>query len=57
MPKKPSILDMMRQDIDDKEEVPQPSTEHALTPTTGFSYDYTPDEPPDIQRLVDAPVH
>ena len=57
MPKKPSILDMMRQDIDDSEEVPQTSTERALTPTTGFSYDYAPDEPPDIQRLVDAPMH
>ena len=48
---------MMRQDIYDKEEVPQPSTERALTPTTGSAYDYAPDEPPDIQRLVDAPVH
>ena len=47
----------MRQDIDDSDEVPQPSMERALTPTIGFSYDYAPDEPPDIQRVVDAPMH
>ena len=57
MPRKPSILDMMRQDIDDSDEVPQPSTERALTPTIDFSYDYAQDEPPDIQRVVDVPRH
>ena len=57
MPKKPSILDMMRQDIDDSDEVPPTSTERTLTPTIGFSYDYATDAPPDIQRVVDTPMH
>ena len=57
MPRKPSILDMMRQDIDDSDEVPQPSTERVLTPTIDFSYNYAQDEPPDIQRVVDVPRH
>ena len=57
MPKKPSLLDMMRQDIDDSDEVPPTSPERALTPTIGFSYDYATDAPPDMQRVVDAPMH
>ena len=39
MPKKPSILDMMRQDIADNDEDVPTSPERALTPTIGFSYD------------------
>ena len=35
MPHQPSILDMMRQDMDDSEEAPPPSPERALTPTIG----------------------
>ena len=55
MPHQPSILDMMRHDMDDSEEAPSP--ERALTPTIGFSYDYTLDAPPDIQRIPDMPRH
>ena len=54
MPRKPSILDMMRQEIEDSDEVPPTSPESARTPTIGFEYDYATDAPPDIQRLVDA---
>ena len=57
MPNKPSILDMMRQEIEDSDEVPPTSPERALTATIGFEYDYATDAPPDIQRLVDAPMH
>ena len=57
MPRKPSILDMMRQEIGDSDEVPPTSPERALTPTIGFEYDYATDAPPDIQRVVDAPMH
>ena len=37
MPKKPSILDLMRQDIENNEEVPPTSPERALTPTIGLT--------------------
>ena len=57
MPRKPSILDMMRQEIEDSDEVLPTSPERALTPTIGFEYDYATDAPPDIQRVVDAPMH
>ena len=57
MPRKPSILDMMRQEIEDSDEVPPMSPERARTPTIGFEYDYATDAPPDIQRVVDAPMH
>ena len=57
MPKKPSLLDMMRDDMDDSAEVPPQSPERALTPTIGFAYDYTMDAPPDIQRITDTPRH
>ena len=57
MPHKPSILDMMRQDMDDNDEVPPQSPERVLTPTIGFSYDYAMDAPPDIQRIPDMPRH
>ena len=57
MPHKPSLIDMMRQDMNDSEEVPPQSPERALTPTIGFSYDYAMDAPPDIQRIPDMPRH
>ena len=57
MPQKPSLLDMMRNDMEDNAAVPPQSPEHALTPTIGFSYDYTMDEPPNIQRIADTPRH
>ena len=55
MPQKPSLLDMMHNDIEDSAAVPPQSPERALTPTIGFSYDYTMDTPPDIQRITDTP--
>ena len=57
MPKKTSILDMMRQDIENNDKVAPTSPERALTPTIGFDYDYATDTPPDIQRMEDAPMH
>ena len=57
MPKKPSILDMMRNDMEEDETVPPQSPERALTPTIGFDYDYTMDEPPAIQRITETPRH
>ena len=57
MPRKPSILDMMRQECEESDEVPPTSPERARTPTIGFAYDYATDAPPDIQRVVDAPMH
>ena len=57
MPHKPSLIDMMRQDMNTSEEVPPQSPERALTPTIGLSYDYAMDAPPDIQRIPDMPRH
>ena len=57
MPQKPSLLDMMRTDMEENETVPPQSPERALTPTIGFAYDYTMDEPPDIQRISETPRH
>ena len=60
MPMKPSLLDIMRKDIEDtdeKWEAPPTSPEHASTPTMGFSYDYATDEPPHIQRVEETPMH
>ena len=54
MPKRTSLLNLMRKDIegtDDKREPPPTSPNHARTPTLGFSYDYATDAPPDIQRI------
>ena len=41
MPQKPSLLGMMRNDMEEGEAVPPQSPERALTPTIGFAYDYT----------------
>ena len=54
MPRKPSIVDMMRQKCDENDEVPPTSPERARA---HFSYDYTTDTPPDIRRIVDEPMH
>ena len=59
MPMKPSLIDIMRKDIeytDEKWEAP-PHPERASTPTMGFSYDYATDAPPDIQRVEETPMH
>ena len=57
MPQKTSLLDMMRNDMEESEAAPPQSPERALTPTMGFAYDYTMDAPPEIQRMTDAPRH
>ena len=57
MPRKPSLLDMMRQEIEDSEEVPPKSPERMHTPTSGFEFEYATNAPPDIQRMVDVPMH
>ena len=57
MPNKPSILDMMRNDMEEDETAPPQSPEHALTPTIGFDYDYTMDEPPAIRQITETPRH
>ena len=57
MPKIPSILDMMRQDIEDSDEVLSTSPERVRTSTMEFDYDYATDAPPDIQHVVDVPMH
>ena len=54
MPNKPSIIDMMRNDMEEDEQVPPPSPERALTPTIGWDYDYTRDEPPVVQRITET---
>ena len=60
MPVRPSLIDTMRQDmapkVDTWDTAPM-SPERASTPTIGFSYDYTTDEPPTIQRIGEAPTH
>ena len=43
--------------MDDSAAVPPQSPAPELTPTIGFSYDYTMDAPPDIQRITDTPRH
>ena len=58
MPIKPSILDMIRSDVEISEQnVPPPSPERTLTPTTRWDFDYTRDEPPVVQRLAETPRH
>ena len=57
MPQKTSLLDMMRNDMEECEAAPPQSPERALTPTIGFAYDYIMDAPPEIQRMTDAPRH
>ena len=55
MPDRPSILDMMRNDMEADETSAPQSPECALTPTIGLDYDYTIEEPPAVQRIKEAP--
>ena len=60
MPVRPSLIDTMHQDMAPKVDIwdtAPMSPERASTPTIGFSYDYTTDEPPTIQRIGEAPTH
>ena len=58
MPIQPSILDMIRSDVEISEQnVPPPFPERALTPTIRWDFDYTRDEPPVVQRLAETPRH
>ena len=60
MPVRPSLIDTMCQDMTPKVDTwdtAHMSPERASTPTIGFSYDYTTDEPPIIQRIAEAPTH
>ena len=60
MPVRQSLIDTMRQDMDtaiDTQEDTSMSPERAPAPILGFSYDYTTDEPPTIQRIAEAPMH
>ena len=47
---------MMRNDMEEHEQVPPPSPERALTPTIGWDYDYTRDEPPVVQRITETQI-
>ena len=57
MPIQPSILDMIRSDVEKNEPEPPPTSERALTPTMRWDFDYTRDEPPVVQRLAEEPRH
>ena len=57
MPIQPSILDMIRSEVERTEPEPPPTRERALTPTIRWDYDYTRDEPPVVQRHTDEPRH
>ena len=60
MPVRPSLIDNMRQDmapkVDTWDAAPM-SPERTSTPTIWFPDDYTTDEHPTIQRIVEAPTH
>ena len=58
MPIQPSILDMMRSDVEISEQnKPPPPPERALPPTIRWDFDYARDEPPVVQRLTEDPRH
>ena len=57
MPIQPSILDMIRSDVEKNEQDQPPPPERALTPTIRWDFDYTRDEPPVVQRLAETPRH
>ena len=46
----------METKVDTRDAAPM-SPERAPTPTIGFAYDYTTDEPPAMQRIEEAPMH
>ena len=56
MPTQPSILDLMRTELETGElSKPPPSPERAPPKTIGWDYDYIRDEPPTVQRLTEEP--
>ena len=57
MPIQPSILDMIRSDVENNEPEPAPTTERTLTPTIRWDFDYVRDEPPVVQRIAEEPRH
>ena len=57
MPIQPSILDMIRSDIDTSEPEPTPTHERAPSPTMRWDYDYIRDEPPVVQRITEEQRH
>ena len=57
MPIQPSILDMIRSDVENNEPEPAPTTERTLTPTIRWDFDYIRDEPPVVQRIAEEPRH
>ena len=57
MPIQPSILDMIRSDVEKNEQDQPPPPERALTPTIRWDYDYTIDEPPAVHRIAETPRH
>ena len=57
MPIQPSILDMIRSDVENNEPEPAPTTERAPTPMIRWDFDYVRDEPPVVQRIAEEPRH
>ena len=56
MPIQPSILDMMRSEMETSElSKPQPPPDRAPPKTIRWDFDYTRDEPPTVQRLTEEP--
>ena len=57
MPIQPSILDMIRSDVENNEPEPVPTIERALTPTIRWDFDYVRDEPPAVKRIAEEIRH
>ena len=58
MPIQPSILDMMRSEMETSElNTPPPPPERAPPKTICWDFDYTRDEPPTVQRMTEEPRH
>ena len=57
MPIQPSILDMIRSDVEKNEPEPVPTIERALTPTIHWDFDYVRDEPPVVKRIAEESRH
>ena len=56
MPVKPSILDLIRTDLETSElQKPHPMPERAAPTTMSWDFDYVRDEPPTIQRIQNEP--
>ena len=57
MPIQPSILDMMRSEMETSElSQPPPPPERAPPKTIRWDFDYNRDEPPTVQRLTEEPL-